>query len=266
MAEREKQLYVWINGLQQKGRYTFTIPQIHQSLSISKATIEKGLYRLSKSGRIRQIRRGFYTIIPLEYLSTGELPPEYYIDDLMQFLNRSYYVGLLSAAALHGAAHQKPQVFQIITDRFLSSIKPLNLMIEPVLFRDMDIAITMKMKSMTGYFKVSSPEWTAIDLFRFPHRAGGYSNIMTVLVELSESLSPKRLLDACKREKDRSHCQRLGWMLDKIDQERLTVALADWIGKIQPSKVRLNPTLPYKSNSLDRKWKVVVNDEPESDI
>lgn len=139
----------------------------------------------------------------------------------MQFLNQSYYVGLLSAAALHGASHQKPQVFQVITDRYLSPIKPLNLKIEPLLYGDMDLAITMIMKSITGYFKVSSPEWTAIDLFRFPHRAAGYGNIMTVLVELSESLS---------------------------------------------SKVRLNPSLPYKPKSLDRKWKVVVNDKPESDI
>ena len=32
----------------------------------------------------------------------------------MAHLNQPYYVALLSAAAYHGAAHQKPQVFQVM--------------------------------------------------------------------------------------------------------------------------------------------------------
>jgi len=35
----------------------------------------------------------------------------------MRFLEQPYYVGLLSAAATHGAAHQQPMVFQVVTDR-----------------------------------------------------------------------------------------------------------------------------------------------------
>ena len=30
-----------------------------------------------------------------------------------------YYVGLLSAAELFGAAHQRPQVFQVVVDKYL---------------------------------------------------------------------------------------------------------------------------------------------------
>ena len=33
----------------------------------------------------------------------------------MQFCRCEYYVGLLSAAALYGAAHQQPMVFQVLT-------------------------------------------------------------------------------------------------------------------------------------------------------
>jgi hypothetical protein len=41
----------------------------------------------------------------------------------MKFLNRSYYVGLLNAAALYGAAHQQPQSFSVITHG--KSLRPL---------------------------------------------------------------------------------------------------------------------------------------------
>lgn len=35
----------------------------------------------------------------------------------MKFLGQPYYVGLLSAAALHGAAHHQPQEFQVVTNK-----------------------------------------------------------------------------------------------------------------------------------------------------
>ncbi|MET0637788.1 MAG: type IV toxin-antitoxin system AbiEi family antitoxin [Chitinophagaceae bacterium] len=35
----------------------------------------------------------------------------------MNSLNKKYYVGLLSAAALYGAAHQQPMEFFVITEK-----------------------------------------------------------------------------------------------------------------------------------------------------
>jgi hypothetical protein len=42
------------------------------------------------------------------------LPINLFIDDMMKSLNKRYYVGLISAAALHGAAHQKPMEYYVI--------------------------------------------------------------------------------------------------------------------------------------------------------
>jgi len=50
-------------------------------------------------------------IIPPHYASRGVVPPHYYIDRLMAHQNKPYYISLLSAAALLGAAHQRPQKF-----------------------------------------------------------------------------------------------------------------------------------------------------------
>lgn len=38
----------------------------------------------------------------------------------MRALGRDYYVSLLTAAAMHGAAHQAPQVFQVMVDRHVA--------------------------------------------------------------------------------------------------------------------------------------------------
>jgi hypothetical protein len=38
-------------------------------------------------------RRGFYVVVPPQYLSWGAPPPSWYIDDLMRHEGHSYYVG-----------------------------------------------------------------------------------------------------------------------------------------------------------------------------
>lgn len=59
--------------------------------------------------------RGFYVVIPIQYQLQGIVPPNYYIDELMTHVGKPYYVGLLSAAAMYGAAHQRPMLTQVMT-------------------------------------------------------------------------------------------------------------------------------------------------------
>lgn len=43
----------------------------------------------------------------------GSVPVTYYIDQLMDYRGKSYYICMLSAAELLDAAHQRPQQFWI---------------------------------------------------------------------------------------------------------------------------------------------------------
>jgi hypothetical protein len=67
--------------------------------------------------------RGFHVIVPPEYRSLGCLPPEQFAPALMETLGMPYYAGLLSAAQFHGAAHQRPQVFQVVVESITHSIR-----------------------------------------------------------------------------------------------------------------------------------------------
>jgi hypothetical protein len=48
-------------------------------------------------------------VVPVEYELKGVVPPVVYIDWLMAYLQKNYYIGLLNAATFYGAAHQQPQ-------------------------------------------------------------------------------------------------------------------------------------------------------------
>jgi len=99
----------------------------------------------------------------------------------MAYLRRPYYVGLLSAAALHGAAHQSPQEFQVVTDRPLRPIEVGRTRIRFVKKAHLAKTPTVGVKAPTGEIRVSSPEATALDLVRYPEHAGYLSNVATIL-------------------------------------------------------------------------------------
>ncbi|MDE6769223.1 MAG: type IV toxin-antitoxin system AbiEi family antitoxin, partial [Muribaculaceae bacterium] len=75
----------------------------------SEKTIANSLSRLVKRKILALPAKGFYCVIPSQYALHGVLPPAYYVNQLMTYYGKSYYVGLLSAAVFWGAAHQRPQ-------------------------------------------------------------------------------------------------------------------------------------------------------------
>ena len=110
-------MLLWVEQLQSVGRYTFTRAQAESDTERSFVAAQSALRRLKEQGRVVSPRRGFYVVVPPEYRAAGSPPATWFIDDLMRHLGQPYYVGLLSAAAIHGAAHQQPMVFQVVTSK-----------------------------------------------------------------------------------------------------------------------------------------------------
>ena len=113
---QEIKISAWIENRLAKGYYSFTLETLKEDrLNKTDVSLKRGLARLVKQQKIISIHKGFYIIIPPSYKNMGILPPIMFIDDLMDFLGRPYYVSLLSAAAIFGAAHQQPQAHYICT-------------------------------------------------------------------------------------------------------------------------------------------------------
>ena len=87
----------YLDAVRAKGRYAFTVDELKEKFDISDKAIHQNLYRLKAKKRIVQVRQRFYTILPAEYARQGMLPTNLFIDDMMNMLNKKYYVGLISA-------------------------------------------------------------------------------------------------------------------------------------------------------------------------
>ena len=98
------------------GRHFATLEELAALLTVPKQQVPAIMQRLRVKRRFFSPTRGVYVPIPPEYRSWGAVPASHFIDPLMNHLGHPYYVGYLSAAEVYGAAHRRPQVFQVVSD------------------------------------------------------------------------------------------------------------------------------------------------------
>jgi predicted transcriptional regulator of viral defense system len=266
----EKNPLQWTEHLLAIGRHAFTLNEVKEVFSSrSDEAIKLSLNRLSKKGKILSIHQGYYIIVPPQYARRGILPPDHFVDGLMRYLSRPYYVGLLSAAALHGAAHQQPQEYFVVTN--FPAMRPTekkNIKINYISKKEIEDSLLEQRKTATGYLRVSSPELTATDLIQFEERVGGLNRAATVISELAEEVKPDRLSTDFVEAVPVTVVQRLGFLLDVVLEER---TLADRLYEVGQQaeltfyRIPLKPSQAVKGYSSDPRWKVIVNTEIEID-
>jgi predicted transcriptional regulator of viral defense system len=260
-------MQLWIDGLQARGRYTFTRSEAAAGYGRADAGLTNALGRLARKRRIVSPRRGFYVIVPVEFSIPGSPPADWFIDDLMRYVGHPYYVGILTAAAHHGAAHQQPQQFQVVSDVPFRPVKVGRVRIEFVKKAGVERCPVVRLNTSTGTMAVGTPELTAMDLVRYVSHAGHLNNVATVLSELGDKIDPARLLEVVELTAvEVSVVQRLGYLLDKVGRCDVGASLAAWIEARAPRSVALQVGLPASGAPTDERWRVRVNTEVESDL
>jgi len=254
----------YVDGLQAAGRYTFGRDEAVRALGCSELALEAGLRRLKARARIVSPRRGFHVVVPVEYRDAGSPPAPWFIDALMRHLEQPYYVGLLSAAAVHGAAHQQPMVFQVVTDR---PTRPSSVGRVRIAFhksRIVEVTPTVAIPTDTGTMRVSTPEATAFDLVRFAGAAGHLSNVATVLDELVERCEPARLAEVAPLQAI-PDVQRLGFLFELLGRTEHADVLEAWLSERRFRAVLLAPHQEARGATTNSRWRVKPNVDVEVD-
>ena len=255
----------FVDSLQERGQYTFSRKDALLAMEMSPIAFKRAAERLKAKRRLAAPRRGFYTIVPLEYRQSGAPPATSFIDQLMRFHDTSYYVGLLSAAELHGAAHQKPQEFQVIAAEQLRPLRVGRNRIRFFLKKDLERTPVDLFKTSSGRMRISTAEATAIDLVRYVDRVGHLNYVATVLAELAEKLDARKLVEAAVAEGELSAVQRLGYLLEVVGAGKVASKLAKWLAGRSPRPVLLNLDRPGGEIARNLRWRVIVNCKVEPD-
>ncbi len=260
----------WIDDLLARGAYSFAKNDLHQELpEFSDIAIKRSLNRLSRKGRILSLFRGFYLIIPPQYSSKNILPPPMFLDAFMKYLKRPYYFALLNAAAYHGASHQQPQEFFVITG--FPVMRPTNkkdIRINYISIGKFPDSLIEKRNTVAGYINVSNAALTACDLVQFEKRIGGLNRAATVLNELADVIKPSDFSSDLINHVTLSTLQRLGFLLENAC---LNQSLADALFQAIKSKKGKLFCVPLKTKgyvkgiSSNNRWKIIANTEIEID-
>ena len=266
------QIRYWVDDLPRLGRSTFSLSEARERFSQKPLPqIKNALNRLVASGKITSVWQGFYAVVLPEYGLNGVIPPIEYIDRLMNYLGKDYYVATLSAAALHGASHHKPLTFTFACDQILHRKIKNDIRLEPLLKKHIPHKYVEKKNVNSGTINISTPILTAIDLVLYPLKSGGFSNIATILAELSESIDMNSLDNDFFNFVPASAVQRLGYLLDVVLSETMQANALMEKAKNASVKFRKVPLATYQKKAaancpFNSKWKVVVNEEIEVDV
>jgi len=265
MTKENRTLTDFINNRMQRMQYTFSKEEALEETNMTNNSFKVAASRLKRGNKLIRPRGSFYVIVPPQYQRRGAPPANLFIDDLMNFLDKTYYVGLLSAAATFGAAHQMPQEYQVLIKKQIKNIVIKNLRVVFIQNKHLEEMPVTEINTEYSQITVSTPEATAIDLVYYDHRSGYLDNVATVLKDLSEKMSPEELLTATKNYHNLASVQRLGYILDSIGEKELCEPIHEWISTQTPSRVPLSTQETKRDGARDRKWEVIVNYELNPD-
>jgi predicted transcriptional regulator of viral defense system len=273
ILEQREPFPSYMTRLLSLGRVVFSPEEARRTLGIGHGALLDAAERQQRKRHLVSPRRGFYVIVPPQYLAWGAPPPAWYIDDLMQHEGRPYYVGLLKAAELHGATHQAVMEFQVVTDKRLPEIRAGRSAIAFYYRKDMAALGdgVEERKTDTGRMKISSVELTLLDLVRYPHAAGGLDAIATIISDLGDRIDAEKLATLSGKF-ERTLCQRLGYLLDRLGHAERAQALhaavshgsaLAWI-ELERSQAA-DPDFSPEPTERNERWHVIVRRPPERD-
>ncbi|MBL8676504.1 MAG: type IV toxin-antitoxin system AbiEi family antitoxin [Alphaproteobacteria bacterium] len=255
----------FVDSLQARGQYFLLKPQAKEALKVTDEALNGSIARLVKKKRLILLKKGFYLIVPLEYKNVEAPPPEWFVDHLMKEHGARYYVGLLTAASLHGVSHQQPQMYQVMTDKVLQSIKIGRARIHFYFKKELQDVGILDVKTPTGYMNVSGPELTAFDLVRYVKQSGYLNHISMILTELGEQINSNKLSKIAPFF-PQPCIQKTGYILDYVGFGHKTKLLLKFVQKLPPRYYLLRPDKKWNIENKNTKWHLYINEDLEPDL
>lgn len=260
----------WIRDREQRGMPCFSLEDIRRAFpEVEPGTLAVALSRYRAKGVIQSVYKGFYVVIPPHYALQKRVPDTYYLSQLMAYLNRPYYISLLSAASFWGASHHAVMLTHVMTALpHLSTSQGKNKTLRWNYRARIPAEFLVVKNGETGPLVYSNPALTALDLVHSAGKVGGLSTVATVLAELREATDFTDAASGLFLTVDTSDVQRLGYIYDEIlgdcDQSNL---IEHELQKLPTARrnVLLAPGEKAPAFRRNLRWHIDINLEIETD-
>ena len=245
-----------------RGRSAVTTKEAAELLGIRPELVRVRLH--SRRGEFVSPVRGLWVPVPPEYRLWGAPEGIELIDRMMRHLGVDYYVGWLSAAAVHGAAHHAPQTFQVATSRPVADRVVGRTDFRFATRSAVSTLPIMDHQTRSGTAVVSSPELTALDVASDVALASGIDNVATVILGLVEEGLDLQALAELSARFPAAAVRRIGWILDNFDGRDPSPLLAAVQRETVTPSV-LDPARPLRGTT-DHRWLIRVNADVDAEF
>lgn len=197
---------------------TFTVSDLSSLIGISNINTSKKLSRWEKMGWIKRIRRGLYTVVPLDAMSQDQ--PLENMWSVVQDVFSPGYVGGWSAAEYWDFTEQIFRDICILTEKTFICHKHEILGISFFTFHipnKFDFGLeTVWIKNKRTF--VSDPHKTILDMIYKPKVGGGIQHVVDCFKAYikSDNFDPLKLVAYAKRIDNGVIFKRLGFLSEKI--------------------------------------------------
>lgn len=243
---------------QAHGKLVGALDELARDAGLSRLAARRQFERLASKAVQLPGRPSLLLTVPPEDRPRGAPPVAAWLHDYMSRRAPRYYVGLLSAAALHGSSNQVPLTTQIIVPHPLQAFELGRVRIEFVAKRHADRTPLSALPGLAAPMNVSSPAATLLDLVAFSRRVGGMARVLEVVDGLKPKLTPHDLREALRAGVPMPVMQRTGHLLEQLE----CPSLASVVERFLPSTcawVPLQTGAPADHALSIERWHLLAN-------
>ncbi len=242
-----------------EGRVCFSLDELLRKTGLPKSPANYQLWRLPNVHRIVR-RQDFFVIVRPEETVMGAPPATEWLDDYFKWLQRPYYLGLLSAAAVHGSQPQAVQVVQVVSNFARRDIKVGRQTIRFYTKKHANRVPTQQVPGGRALALVSTPEATVLDLLRYSGRIGGFDRAAETIQPLLSQLRAAELKKALDAEGEPALAQRLGYILESANKTSLVPTVLRWLPSAPPwAPLEPGPNVKQQQWPMIAKWRLIKN-------
>jgi len=250
----------FLNQSQARGEFIISVDQLARTGQMTYLAIRRQLEHLSQRVQHLPGRPSAYLIVPPEHLARGAPPVTAWLDAYFRLRDQPYYMGLLSAASLHGSSTQALQVTQVLTTKPTRPMDIGRLHVDFYVKTHLRQTPLSALAGMPAPLAVSSPEATVLDLIAFSHRIGGIRRVTEVIADLKDVMSLIGLRTALHAETQTSVKQRLGFVLSILGLDRMAEEVRKSLPKrLAVAVLQTQAPVAHRASDARQPWMVLDN-------
>ena len=237
-------------------RTIFTIDDVRKIIA---RDARKTMHSLAQKKWVLPLKRGLYTIVPLDIGVKGADHFAVHEFVVAAHLVEPYYIGFWSALNYHGLTDQIPRTVFVATTR--AKMK-LNILANTFYF------VKLSPHKFFGFFQeevagttvlISDPAKTIADCLDHPEHAGGIEEVAQALYFSHQELDFATIKEYAERMRNSAIFKRLGWCLERtglLDRYEFVFSGV----RLGSGYSKLAPLAPPRGKH-DRKWGLLINYE-----